>query len=189
MDAMATRARRRGDTRGEIQRAALQRFNAQGYDKTSLREIAEDLGVTKAAVYYHFPTKEDILESLVRDVGRRLDEVLAWATAEPTTRERRLELLRCLGEAVDGGLGDLMRCVQNNELAMAALPETITLVTSYKRKLWEAATPPDATVEDVLRARLAIMAVLVANNGGDELGGTPEERQAAAQRIAADVMP
>ena len=58
MDAMATQTRRRGDTRGEIQRTALRRFNAQGYDKTSLREIAEDLGVTKAAVNYHSPTKQ-----------------------------------------------------------------------------------------------------------------------------------
>lgn len=189
MEAKATQTRRRGDTRGEIQRAALRRFNAQGYDKTSLREIAEDLGVTKAAVYYHFPTKEDILESLVLDVARKLDELLVWATAEPTTRDRRIELLQRLGAAIEGGLGDLMRCVQNNELALAALPETIQIVHGYKQRLSEACTPPDATVEDKLRARFAILAVLMANNAGDDFAGTREERQAAAQRIAAEVMP
>ena len=189
MDAMATQTRRRGDTRGEIQRTALRRFNAQGYDKTSLREIAEDLGVTKAAVYYHFPTKEDILESIVGADAPRRDQVVGGGTSEPTTRERRVELLRRLSDAIQGGLGDLMRCVQNNELAMTALPETITLVHAYKRRLSEAATPPDATLEDKLRARLAIMAVLVANNGTDDLGGTAEERQAAALRIASGVMP
>jgi AcrR family transcriptional regulator len=39
-------------------------FNEQGYDKTSLREIAERLDVTKAALYYHFERKEDILLEL-----------------------------------------------------------------------------------------------------------------------------
>jgi AcrR family transcriptional regulator len=188
MDRMATPTRRRGDTRGEIQRAALRRFNVQGYDKTSLREIAEDLGVTKAAVYYHFPTKEDILESLVRDVAHSLDELITWATERPTTHEVRLELLRRLGEATRGGLGDLMRCVQNNELAMAALPETVSIVHRYKAELWRAATPQDATVEDLIRARMAIMTVLFANHG-DELPGTEQERLDASQRVAAEIMP
>ncbi|HEX4519134.1 MAG TPA: helix-turn-helix domain-containing protein [Gaiellaceae bacterium] len=43
---------------------ALELFIEQGYDKTSLREIAERVGVTKAALYYHFERKEDILLEL-----------------------------------------------------------------------------------------------------------------------------
>ena len=46
--------RTRSDTRARIQRVALELFAEQGYDKTSLREIAERLDVTKAALYYHF---------------------------------------------------------------------------------------------------------------------------------------
>ena len=57
-------AGRRGDTRERILDVALELFNEQGYDKTSLREIAERLGVTKAALYYHFERKEDILLEL-----------------------------------------------------------------------------------------------------------------------------
>ena len=61
----APRARRpRGETRERILDVALELFNEQGYDKTSLREIAERLGVTKAALYYHFERKEDILLEL-----------------------------------------------------------------------------------------------------------------------------
>jgi AcrR family transcriptional regulator len=54
----------RGLTRDKILDVALELFNEQGYDKTSLREIAERLGVTKAALYYHFERKEDILLEL-----------------------------------------------------------------------------------------------------------------------------
>jgi AcrR family transcriptional regulator len=51
-------------TRERILNAALNLFIDKGFDKTSLREIAEQLGVTKAALYYHFASKEDILMAL-----------------------------------------------------------------------------------------------------------------------------
>src|ERR1043165_28118 len=73
---------RRGDTRQRIQDVTLELIAEQGYEKTSLREIAERLGVTKAALYYHFKTKEDILVSLFEDLAVSLDEVLAWARAQ-----------------------------------------------------------------------------------------------------------
>jgi AcrR family transcriptional regulator len=59
--------------RERILDTALKLFNEQGYDKTSLREVAEQIGVTKAALYYHFEKKEDILLGL----HLRLHE-LAW---------------------------------------------------------------------------------------------------------------
>jgi AcrR family transcriptional regulator len=50
--------------RERILDVALELFIEQGYDKTSLREIAERLDVTKAALYYHFHSKSDILLEL-----------------------------------------------------------------------------------------------------------------------------
>src|SRR5580692_9256145 len=57
----------RRDTRAQAQKVALDLFAEQGYEKTSLREIAERLGVTKAALYYHFKSKEDIVHSFTDD--------------------------------------------------------------------------------------------------------------------------
>jgi AcrR family transcriptional regulator len=54
----------KNSTRERILDIALELFTEQGYDKTSLREIAERLGFTKAAIYYHFASKEDILMAL-----------------------------------------------------------------------------------------------------------------------------
>jgi AcrR family transcriptional regulator len=68
--AQATKAKRQtlahgtNSTRERILDVALDLFVAQGYDGTSLRQIAEQLGVTKAALYYHFESKEDILRAL-----------------------------------------------------------------------------------------------------------------------------
>src|SRR5215510_14647631 len=53
------------DTREKILDVARRRFTEHGYDGTSLREIADDLGFTKAALYYHFQTKDQILEALI----------------------------------------------------------------------------------------------------------------------------
>ncbi len=74
---------RRTDTRQQIRIIAMELFAEQGYDKTSLREIAERLGVTKAAVYYHFRTKEEIVASLFDDQIAALDELVAWGRTQP----------------------------------------------------------------------------------------------------------
>jgi AcrR family transcriptional regulator len=65
-------------TRERILDVALDLFIENGFDKTSLREIAEQLGVTKAALYYHFASKEDILMAL----HLRLHEFGAEALSE-----------------------------------------------------------------------------------------------------------
>jgi AcrR family transcriptional regulator len=58
-------------TRGSVTRARILEvagdlFTEKGYEKMSLREIAEAVGITKAALYYYFPTKERLFEELVR---------------------------------------------------------------------------------------------------------------------------
>jgi AcrR family transcriptional regulator len=53
-------------TREAILTAAQRLFSERGYDATSLRQIADAVGTTKAAVYYHFPAKEHLLLELTR---------------------------------------------------------------------------------------------------------------------------
>src|SRR5215467_4057728 len=86
-------ARSRTDTRARIQQIAVELFTEHGYEGTSLREIAERLGVTKAALYYHFKSKEDIIESLVQDFHEQMDELIAWARLQPRTAPSRREIL------------------------------------------------------------------------------------------------
>ena len=45
--------------------AAMKLFRQKGYDKTSIDDINKAIGVTKGAFYYHFKSKEDILEEVV----------------------------------------------------------------------------------------------------------------------------
>lgn len=70
------------ETREEAQRVALALFTTKGFEATSLREIAEVLGISKAALYYHFTSKDDILKSIVEARVEEVDELLAWARAQ-----------------------------------------------------------------------------------------------------------
>jgi AcrR family transcriptional regulator len=73
-------------TRERILNVSLELFTDQGYDKTSLRQIAERLGFTKAAIYYHFTSKGDILMALhmrLHDFGREALQALGDDSASP----------------------------------------------------------------------------------------------------------
>lgn len=111
---------RRGDTRQRIQDVALELFSEHGYEKTSLREIAEHLDVTKAALYYHFKTKEEILISLFQDLTRPLDELIEWGKQQPHSLETKQEVLRRYSEAL-GGASPLFRFMQENQATVREL--------------------------------------------------------------------
>jgi len=49
-----------------ILHAATGRFATYGYSKVTMDEIAEDIGMAKASLYYYFPTKESIFKSVVQ---------------------------------------------------------------------------------------------------------------------------
>src|SRR3954467_5482655 len=64
-------------TREVILDTARRMFEERGYDATSLRQIAEKVGTTKAAVYYHFPAKEQMLLELTRPMLDGLADLVA----------------------------------------------------------------------------------------------------------------
>src|SRR5512132_897433 len=106
----------RGDTRERIQAIALELFAEQGYEKTSLREIAERLGVTKAALYYHFKSKDEIVNSFVEDRLRRMDELIEWAGTQPATLATRRELISRYADTMfSGDLPSVMRFFEQNQ--------------------------------------------------------------------------
>ncbi|MBT2466959.1 helix-turn-helix transcriptional regulator [Streptomyces sp. ISL-66] len=76
------------DTRRQILRVSMELFGARGFHDTSLREIAERVGVSKPAVLYHFPGKADILAALVEPMLRDLAAALARAAAAGPAEER-----------------------------------------------------------------------------------------------------
>jgi AcrR family transcriptional regulator len=153
----------RGDTRARIQQVALELFAEQGYDKTSLREIAERLDVTKAALYYHFKSKEDIVRSLVEDYFGQIDALIAWAKTQPRTSETRGEILsRYVRIVADGS--DVFRMLHHNQAAVNSLAAAKKRGDVFRERmtgLIEALTEPGAGMEERLRAAMALGGVSV----------------------------
>ncbi|RDH78901.1 TetR/AcrR family transcriptional regulator [Mycolicibacterium moriokaense] len=53
------------ETRVRIQEAARELFTQKGVQRTSLQDIADRLGITKPALYYHFRSREDLVRSIL----------------------------------------------------------------------------------------------------------------------------
>ena len=58
----------RGNTKQEILEAALELFSVQGFEATSISQIASAVGIRKASLYSHFESKQAILDALVKEV-------------------------------------------------------------------------------------------------------------------------
>ena len=58
----------RGNTKQEILEASLELFSVQGFEATSISQIAGAVGIRKASLYSHFESKQAILDALVKDI-------------------------------------------------------------------------------------------------------------------------
>ena len=58
----------KGSTREEILEAALDLFAVNGYEATSISQLADAVGIRKASLYSHFANKQDILDTVVETV-------------------------------------------------------------------------------------------------------------------------
>ena len=63
-------------------RRAIELFNRQGYDGTSMGDLARDLGLSKSAIYHHVPSKEHLLEQALDEALRELTAVVDGAVAD-----------------------------------------------------------------------------------------------------------
>jgi AcrR family transcriptional regulator len=106
----SARATQAEQTRQQILETAQRLFADLGYDATSLQMIADEMKLTKAAVYYHFPAKSDILHAATLPGIRRLAELLDEAEA---MRSRRARV-----ESLVNGFVDFL--VQNRHYAVMA---------------------------------------------------------------------
>lgn len=143
-------------TREQILSTALELFLAQGYEATSLRAIAEHLDITKAALYYHFPAKEQLVVELTRPFLNDLADLVARARAEDPQRrpDRRVALLTAYLETLitHGRVISLLAqnpATQNHpDVGLRAR----NLIESYSTEI----AGPDAHDEDKVRVACAM---------------------------------
>jgi AcrR family transcriptional regulator len=84
----SSRAEQARRTRARILEVALRLFNDKGYDATSLQDIADELGLTKPAVYYHYKGKGEMLRDLAQPARQAMAELMERVRAARTADER-----------------------------------------------------------------------------------------------------
>jgi AcrR family transcriptional regulator len=176
----------RGNTRQRIQDVALELFAEQGYEKTSLREIAERLEVTKAALYYHFKTKEDIIIGIFHDLTQPMDELIDWAREQPRTLETKQEILRRYQEALVGA-APLFRFMQENQATVRELSIGLT----FKERMLELTglvQEPDFSMTDRVRCVSAMFTMHAGMFFMQNVEGDPEEKHEAVLEVALDLI-
>jgi AcrR family transcriptional regulator len=166
---------RRTDTRERAVAVALELFNDQGYEQTALREVAERLGITKAALYYHFPSKEALLEAVVDSQQREpVEELLRWVTdqPQPQSTEVRREVLRRITELLQGRLGPWLRFAQNNQRTLEKHPDITKRFRDSLLSLVRVGLAGSSDLHGQVRSLLALLAIYLGNLGAlyDVLG-------------------
>jgi len=81
----ATRAPRQDNRRQQLLDVAARLFRERGYHVTSMRDIAREVGMLSGSIYYHFPSKEEMLlavyEEGLRHIAERVDAAVAGQQA------------------------------------------------------------------------------------------------------------
>jgi AcrR family transcriptional regulator len=171
---------RRTDTRERALAVALELFAHQGYTVTSLREIAERLGVTKAALYFHFRTKEEILHAILRGYLDGIATLVAAAEAEPRSPERQERLLRQYAAHQEHWGSNLTLLVRQNATEIHDLPIAAE-IKDVMQSVVTVLAPPGAGAAQRLRVRTALTTFQVAALTAirEEEGSEAELREAA----------
>lgn len=151
-----------GGSRRQILDHAARLLRSGGYHETTLREIAEAVGIRKASLYYHFASKEEIVEAVVNDGVRFVHEgvVAALAATEGAPPRERLEAAIRGHLAALHGHGDYTSAsIKVFIFGAAAAPESVRAVRRAYEGVWrgliaelqQAGTLPAGRSPDVLR--------------------------------------
>ncbi|NKY89328.1 TetR/AcrR family transcriptional regulator [Nocardia veterana] len=176
-------AGRRTDTRDRIRSVAMELFSANGYEHTSIREIAERLGITKAAVYYHFRSKEDIVVSLADDLRHGIDDILTWAADQPPGHDTGREILRRYGAVLHHTGREMTRFMYENQPAFRRMGVGSALRYQF-RAVADAMTAPDHEPLAVFHARQALLAISWSAAMMGDIDLTDEQCRHAAVEVA-----
>ncbi|MGO4182998.1 TetR/AcrR family transcriptional regulator [Paenibacillus sp. MCAF9] len=173
------------ETKAEAQRVALELFTTKGFEATSLREIAEQLGISKAALYYHFKSKNDIVNSMMSSRGNEAAELLAWVVSQEPSPDL---LERTVLRWVDSTSVDKLRGIRfvnaNPNLMRSVVSNPGGQIRDSLGAVAELVAGKDADPTRKLLVRMAFLSINSALMAASGTERTDEEIVAAAREMA-----
>lgn len=138
--------------RDRIVATATELFASQGFRATSLQDLADRLEVTKAALYYHFRRKDDLVAEVLAPMVRDLDD---WFARVEMERPDRRVALETYFDVVHRH-APLLAAISRDPGALSA-GDTVAHVAEWGRRVQTVLTGPDAGLEDRVRATVGIV--------------------------------
>ncbi|MBN9632550.1 MAG: TetR/AcrR family transcriptional regulator [Actinobacteria bacterium] len=175
-------------TRQAAQRVALRLFTEQGYEATTLRQIADELGINKASLYYYFDGKEAIVQSLLDERGNEAEDLLAWVREQPASSDLLREAVLRWVDSFTAEKLQGIRFLAANPLLMAGLaggdekPRVGAGLSQLAEDLSELL--PERTEEAVVLLRMALLSINAAVQAAASTDAPDEAVIAAARRAA-----
>ncbi|TPM37439.1 TetR/AcrR family transcriptional regulator [Mesorhizobium sp. B2-3-4] len=126
-----------GRTEAAVREAAVNLIARYGYEAMSMRQLAAEVGVQAAALYRYFPTKEDLLFTLMREHMQGLHE--AWEHSRPGDADPARQLAAYVRNHIAFHIGRRHAThVSNMELRSLSpdrLTQILRLRTAYEKEL------------------------------------------------------
>lgn len=114
--------------KGRLLSIAASLFNQKGYERTTVRDLANAAGIQSGSLFHHFKTKEDILKSVMVDTiifnTHRMKQEMAKATS---AIDRLRALIRCELESIIGETGEAMSVLVYEWRSLSAENQALVL--------------------------------------------------------------
>ena len=168
------------DTRTRILDIARDLFTAQGYGSTSIAMIAEKLGTSKAALYYHFKSKEEILDALLNEPFAAMKDFRDECTKAGSTPEE------ILGGLIDfiSGPASCLSAFENDPSVLHEWADRNNVKGEWER-LVNALAGPKPSLSKVIRARASLAAAKQGTMTALEMNNGTLTKSARAEVLAA----
>jgi AcrR family transcriptional regulator len=128
-----------GDTpRGRILAAAATLFRNNGFERTTVRDLATAVGIQSGSIFHHFRTKEEILREVMIEAIRFNTDRMVTALAQASSpQDRVLALIQSELQSINGETGEAMAVLfyEWRSLSDASQREILVLRERYER-LW-----------------------------------------------------
>ena len=155
-------------TRERILAIAGELFARQGYTGTTIADIARELGTTTAALYYHFPSKADILGGLLAEPLAAYTRIMEWLdSASPAPEE-------LLGAFIDltADSRELAGVIDRDPTVLTMIDERLPRTSQgMMEQVVAALAGPDADRAAIIRANAALAVVKGATLAALDLSG------------------
>ncbi|MFF0541642.1 TetR/AcrR family transcriptional regulator [Nocardia thailandica] len=151
-----------GGTKQAIRDAAVELFTAKGFEQTSLREVADVVGITKASLYYHYASKLDLLLAILDPIMDHLRDVVTDIDAVPYDAEGIRAVLRTYLRGMIRHRAAGALCVRDTVAILNAMADRYPDLVESSRTLRTWLAGPDPSSEQRLRAAAALNVLGVA---------------------------